>query len=52
MEAICRNGKLINGKVAELFVKIGIATPVNGVPEKVKPVIRQVKKPVKKKVKK
>ena len=52
MEAIVRNGKLINGKVAELFVKIGIATPVNGVPEKVKTVVKQVKKPVKRKVKK
>lgn len=49
MEAIVKNGKLISGKVAELFVKIGIATPTDGV-KKVKPVARPVKKPAEKKV--
>lgn len=49
MEAITRNGKKLTGKVAELFVKIGIATPPDGV---VKPIAKPVKKAVKPKVKK
>lgn len=48
MEAIVRNGKIINGKAAEILIKVGLATPVDGTKvNKPKP----VKKPVKKKAK-